>query len=319
MTKNDLKFIGVDIGGTTAKIGVTDALGNILYKEIVATGGDISPNIILNKIIDKTRKIAEKFENIKAIGIGLPGIVKNGIIQIAPNLPLWKDFDIENIFRNNFSYPIAIDNDANTAAIAELILGTGREKTNFVYITLGTGVGGAIIIDKKIYKGINGAAGEIGHLIIEYNNNDNIPDFRKGILEEFIGRKSIIELAKKMLENYPNSILKQSDFDVVDISKAAEKNDELARKCLMQIGEFLGIAIANIANLLDITDFIIGGGISAINEIMYENALKTAKNRAIPPIAKHITIEKAHFINDTGIIGAALVGANVFYENSKQL
>ena len=307
-------FIGVDIGGSSVKIGVVDRNCKILHKEVIVNNiSDI--NIFFNDICSILDKLYEQF-NIKSIGVGVPGIVRDEVLYIAPNFnyPDWHNIDIGKIFRKRFSCSITIDNDAKAAAIAELKYGAGMCFNDFVYITLGTGIGGAVIINKNIYRGMHNAAGEIGHLIIESKLNNVETDievlnkYRLGVVEEYFSKYKIIELANNLLKENNNSILYNRNFDVVDISYAAQKGDKVAIECLVKSGEYLGIAIANIVNLLDITNFVIGGGIARSNDIMFKSALETAKLRAIPAFSKDIILKQAKFLDETGIIGAALLG-----------
>ena len=207
--------------------------------------------------------------------------------------------------------PTAVVNDANAAAIAESELGAGADSESFIYVTLGTGIGGSIIVNKEIFAGNNGGAGEIGHLIIDAFDKEESHDFpfRTGILEEKIGRMQILRLADSIIESHPESILKQKTaFDVSDISEAAETGDNAAIICLEKVGYFLGLGIASAMNLLDINIAVIGGGISQAHPALVLSASDTIRRRALPTIAGNAEIRKAKFGNDAGIAGAALVG-----------
>ena len=314
-------FIGVDIGGTTTKIGAVDTAGNIYFKRSILTQEySFAENFLedLCELISSTiEDCNHKNSKVVSIGIGIPGIIskipQNEIILIAPNVSVLCNVEIGCYLRNRFSLPIFIENDANAAAVAELCLGTGINYQNFIYITLGTGVGGSIIINKKIHTGATGAAGEIGHMLIINNSNylnnfHDEKDYKTGTLEEFIGREKIIAIAKESLINFPNSSLSEiKNFDVKDISIAAEAGDVLSNIVLKKVGTYLGIAVVNISHLLDITNFIIGGGVSA-SKIILDSALSFAQRKAMPTVADKITIENATFLEETGIVGAAFLG-----------
>ncbi|TAL70017.1 MAG: ROK family protein [Bacteroidetes bacterium] len=304
-------YLGIDLGGTNLKSGVIDDNGNIIENSNCPTNADEGYNSVINKIKEIIGDSESKF-NIKSIGIGVPGIVSDeGLIRISPNLPGWINLPLKKKLTESTTLPLTIDNDANTAAIAELELGAGKELNNFIYITLGTGVGGTIIINRKIFRGDSGGAGEIGHTIIDANDKSNCynTSFRSGILEEFIGRKQIIELAKRILLNFPDSILNKNDeVDVSSISDAAAMGDTAAIECFNKIGYYLGVGIASAMNLLDISTSIIGGGISLSDNILFDCALKIIKQRALPPIALRAELRKAFFTKHAGIIGAALLG-----------
>jgi len=309
-------YIGIDIGGTTYKCGVVDADNNIVYKKSVPANSKVSADETLYEISLLIDDALNNYPNAKSIGMGVPGVVSNeGILKVAPNFPNWNNVDFGNFFSKKYSLPFTVDNDANAAATAELIAGKGINYQNFIYITIGTGVGGAIIIDKKIFKGTNGGAGEIGHLIIDLNYFDaDLPKYRNGTIEELIGRQAIINSAKLQAKKYENSLLNSKNFldgkdffDVCDISKAANLGDEASIECLSKIGFYFGISIASLANIFDIPNFIIGGGISQ-SDFILDTAEKTAIERALPTVAKYLKIERARYLNETGIIGAALLG-----------
>jgi glucokinase len=316
------KYLGIDIGGTTFKSGVIDLENNIIFSNKIPSNPASTAEEALNRMSSLIDEAISLHPEICSIGIGLPGIItKNGIWEFTPNLPNWRNIPILDFFQSKYkNISVAVDNDANAAAIAEMEAGQGKNLNNFIYLTLGTGVGGAIIIDKKIYKGVHGGAGEIGHIIVEPTHfKEDLPAFRNGILEELIGRKQIIETALKIKNDYAaatNETINPADFalfdkefDVLDISNAADSGNIIAIKCLSLVGIYLGFAIASTINILDITDFIIGGGISQ-SKIVINEATKTAQMRAFPPTAQHLNITPAKFLYNTGIIGAALLGKN---------
>lgn len=309
-------YLGIDLGGTNLKSGVIDDNGNIIENSTCPTNADEGYNSVINKITGIIGDTENKYK-IKSVGIGVPGIVSDdGVVKISPNLPGWINLPLKKKLTESITLPLAIDNDANMAAIAELELGAGKDLKNFIYITLGTGVGGTIIINRKIFRGDSGGAGEIGHTIINANDKSNCynTSFRSGILEEFIGRKQIIELAKRIQINFPDSILNKNDYvDVSTISDAASIGDAAAVDCFNKIGYYLGVGIASAMNLLDITTAIIGGGISLSDNILFDNATKIIHQRALPPIAQRAELRKAHFTKDAGIIGAALLGKKLLY------
>ena len=304
-------YLGIDLGGTNLKSGVIDEVGNIIEQSTSPTNADEGINSVINKITDLIHDTEKRYK-IKSVGIGVPGIVSDeGTVLISPNLPGWINLPLKQKLTETVNLPLAIDNDANTAAIAELELGAGKDLNNFIYITLGTGVGGTIIINRNIFRGDTGGAGEIGHTIINSNDKSNCYNtaFRSGILEELIGRKQIIELARRILMNYPESILNGNEnLDVSAISEAASMGDLAALECFKKVGYYLGVGVASTMNLLDISTAIIGGGISLSDNVLFDCALSVIKQRVLPPIAPRVELRKAKFNKDAGIIGAALMG-----------
>lgn len=304
-------YAGIDLGGTNLKIGILDRQNQLVYQDAMPTPADSGPDALISRISSFLGQALAKFHSVQSIGIGVPGVVSDdGIIRIAPNLRGWKNIDLASKLKADFNMPVAIDNDANTAALAEMELGAGRKTRDFIYVTLGTGVGGAIIIDRKLYRGAKGGAGEIGHMIIDIaDEGAGRVEYRHGVLEEYLGRKQVARIAEEIAADYPDSYLRKiRQYDPFYISKAADYGDECALLVLEKIGFYLGIGISSAVNLLDIPVIIIGGGMSLSHEKLFSSALETARRRALPSVAESIDIRKARFTKDAGIIGACVLG-----------
>ena len=304
-------YIGIDLGGTNLKAAVVDDSGNIIHKIAQSTNAERGFEYVLKNLENAISRLQNAFKGIESIGVGVPAVVNHeGIILIAPNLYGWKNVDLKSILSKLFSLPIAIDNDANAAAIAELELGAGKDDDSFIYVTLGTGIGGGIVYNREIYKGETGGAGEIGHTII--NAMDALVQekpYRTGILEEYTGKNQITELGRKIIKQYPDSILHNYDRpDPYFISEAIEDGDIAAKLILTQVGHYLGIGLSSAVNILDISTLIFGGGISLSHPILLDTALATMKQRAMPSIAPRIVFKKAEFTKNAGIVGAAMLG-----------
>ncbi len=296
-------YLGIDIGGTNFKF----AISKLENFDIEPVSYPINPKNSKQEILEHIDKILDN-NYIKKIGIGVPGIInQSGIIKVLPNLPDWENFDLRQFFEQR-NVPIYYDNDANIAALAELYEGAGKDLENFLYLTLGTGIGAGIIMNRQILRGDTNSTGEIGHTIIDRNARieDFNPTFRTGIVEEYAGRNQILELCRSVLSNNPNSSLNHiPNYDVKDIEIEAQKGDIAANKVLGSVGYFISLAITNALNLLDLHTVIIGGGISQSNTIIkhiYENI----KLRALPHIAEDIVIKNAKFTSNTGVIGALI-------------
>lgn len=308
--------LGIDIGGTNLKFGILnkkfELVSDFSYKMSDAVDLDGIKAILIDSIL----RIASNYE-LSSIGIGAPGIIdNNGLIVVSPNIPAFNEFNLLEFLRSTIpgrigkELPIKLENDANIAAIAEMTLGSGSNYSNFVYITLGTGVGGAIILNRQLYRGNNGSAGEIGHIIFNSFAKKKKREYRTGVLEEYLGKNAIINYTKRIAYKYPNSELnKTKKFDIISISDYADMGDELAITSMEKIGFYLGLAITSVANLLDINHFIIGGGISKSSTVFYRKANEIANSRALPHLQGKIIIEKAQFSSKAGIIGSAIYGA----------
>lgn len=312
-------YLGIDVGGTSIKAGVfDDEFRNLKKYHSPYNENALSenfPKFLIEQIFKIWNDASSEFSSISAVGCGVPGVVSyDGVIAVAPNMKGIVNFPIKKLLREKINLPLAVDNDANAAALAELKLGNGVSLEHFIYVTLGTGIGGAIISGGEIFRGSNGGAGEIGHTIIDYNNSefDKRP-YRIGVIEVFAGREGILRLANEILENNNNSLLSNKrNFDVYDISKSADSGDEVSIEILKITGERIGVALANSANILDIPTFVIGGGISQ-SQILLNEIESSLKLRSIPSVAVRAKVVPAKFVQDTGIVGAAVLAK--FYAN----
>lgn len=296
-------YLGIDIGGTNFKY----AISNLENFEIEAISFPINPKNSKPEIIAYIDKIISE-NYITKVGIGVPGIInQSGIIKVLPNLTDWENFDLRSYFADK-NIPVYYDNDANIAALAELYEGEGKDLENFLYVTLGTGIGAGIIMNRQILRGDTNSTGEIGHTIIDKNADiyDYNPRYRTGIVEEYAGRNQIIGLCKKVMHYNPDSSLHHiPNFDVKDIEIEAQKGDNAANVVLGSIGYYISIAITNALNLLDLHTVIIGGGISMSQTILH-HIYDNIKLRALPHIAEDIKIKNAKFTSNTGVIGSLI-------------
>lgn len=296
-------YLGIDIGGTNFKY----AISNLDDFEIELFSFPINPKNSRPEILRYVDNIITE-NNITKVGIGVPGIInQSGVIKVLPNLPDWENFDLRSYFKDK-NLPVYYDNDANIAALAELYEGEGKDLENFLYVTLGTGIGAGIIMNRQILRGDTNSTGEIGHTIIDKNADiyDFNPKYRTGIVEEYAGRKQILDLCKAVLSYNPNSSLHRiPTFDVKDIETEAQKGDSAANLVLKITGYNIAIAITNALNLLDLHTVIIGGGISKSKTII-EHIYENIKLRALPHIADDIKIVNAKFTSNTGVIGSLI-------------
>ncbi|MGE5479492.1 MAG: ROK family protein [Chloroflexota bacterium] len=305
-------YLGIDVGGTTVKAGLIDNNGELTWSDSRPTRAEDGKEASVEAIVNFLEEILAARADIKSIGVGVPGIVgAGGIVRVAPNLPGWLDVPLGEMLRGKTGIRIAVENDANAAAVAELLGGAGVGVKNFIYATLGTGVGGGIIIDGKLYTGATGGAGEIGHMIIDHLDAPVSDErgYRAGVVEEKTGRAQIIKLAKKIAAKRRDSALNGvEDLDVLNISEAIYEGDWAAIETFKLVGYYLGLAFASAMNLLDIHYLIIGGGISQAHPMLFDCIADTIKKRALPHIAKDFELKPAKFLQETGIYGAAFLG-----------
>jgi len=303
-------YLGIDIGASNLKYGILDREGKVVFQRSQSTNANKGLEYMLASLKRLIMNLQSKYPKIKAIGVGVPGVVfADGTVKISPNMPEWVDVPLGKFLTNVFSLPVAVENDANAAAYAEMTLGAGKDFNSFIYITLGTGVGGSIIYNRKIFRGEHNAAGEFGHMI--YNPfeplNQKRP-FRTGVVEEYLGKNQITSYAKKYIKDKPDSVLHTYPKpDPYFISDAVEKGDEAAIEILHYVGYILGISLTSAMNLWDINCAVIGGGVSLAPDHFINAAIETIKQRALPHIAESVQVLRAAFTKDSGFIGAALL------------
>lgn len=296
-------IISVDLGGTNLKIALLDLDYNIRYKKLLDTKTFVKKEDLILAIIDSIEDVLEKKQirktHILGVGLGLPGPidVKEGIVHFFPNIPGWKEVNLKKILKMSLKLPIFLDNDANLMCLAEHKLGAAKGLKNVVCLTLGTGVGGGIIIEGKLYRGSTFAAGEIGHVSI----NEKGPKCNCGgiaCLEAYIGNIRIIKEAKKIFKR---------GISLEELGSLAKKQNKRALNIWIKVGKRLGIALSGVVNLLNLDAIIIGGGIANVGNVLLDRVRDTIRRRAMSVQARHIRVLKAKSGNDAGLIGAAIL------------
>ena len=318
MSKSNKYAIGVDLGGTNIKIGIVSDRGKLIKSTSIKTESEGGPKKVIANIIKGIKVILVNNKiKIQGIGIGCPGVVatKKGIVENAPNLPGWKNIKLGSIIKKEFGYDVYLENDA--AAIGELIFGAGKKYSSFVMVTLGTGVGGGIVFKKKIFRGEFGAAGEIGHVSIDVNG-PRCNCGSTGCIEAYLGNHYLKEIVKDELPRYPESkIWKLIDGDLSKVTprliqNALELDDDYSKLFVMRMGEQLGAALTSIANILDISTFIIGGGVAGFGKPLLDSTKTTLESRVLLPIKPRVVVIPSKLKNEAGIKGASSL---VFYKN----
>lgn len=301
---------GVDIGGTTVKIGLFTVAGELLDKWEITTRTDEGGKYILGDIAESIdAKLAEKEiekTDVAGIGMGVPGPVKDdGTVLRCVNLG-WGIFNVSEELSKLTGLPVKAGNDANMAALGEMWQGGGKGCKNQVMVTLGTGVGGGIIINGKMLSGVNGAGGEIGHIQVNESETDVCGCGRKGCLEQYTSATGIVRLANIALNNTdkPSSLRKVQYISAKEVFDAAKNGDELANELVENHGKCLGKALAQIACTVDPELFVIGGGVSRAGSIIIETTEKYFQENAFHA-CKKTKFALATLGNDAGIYGGA--------------
>ena len=323
MTKSKTKYaVGVDIGGTNIKLGIISDSGKIVKKGMVETKGEGGPDAVVSQLKKGINELLLKNDlKLAGIGIGCAGTVnqEKGIVENPPNLPRWDKVPLGGLIKKAFGLEVFLDNDANAAAIGEMHFGAGKILDSFIMVTLGTGVGGGIIMNRKIYLGDTGAAGEIGHTVIDFDGPKcNCGSY--GCIEAYVGNHYLVKRIQKEIKNKPDTkIWDLINHDIEKLSprvidEASEMGDEYAKSIIIQTGEYLGCAFASLANILDISTFIVGGGVAGFGAPLLNAAQKKASERVLIPMRKRIKVLPAKLKNDAGIQGSS---ALVFYKFKK--
>lgn len=301
---------GIDIGGTTVKIGLFSIAGEIIDKWEIKThtenqGERILPDIsesILNKLEEK--KILKS--DVNGIGIGVPAPVKaDGIVKNTVNLG-WRYKEVKREMEELSGLRTEVGNDANVAALGEMWLGAGKGQENMIMVTLGTGVGGGIIVDGKPLVGEHGAGGEIGHLCMNYEETETCGCGNTGCLEQYASATGIVKLAEKRLkQDDTSSILREKEsVDAKAVFDVLKAGDTAATEIVEKFGRYLGYGLANLAVVTDPSVIVIGGGVSNAGDILLDYVRKYFREKAFFA-NKNTEFILATLGNDAGICGAA--------------
>lgn len=300
---------GVDIGGTTIKIGLFEKTGKLFDKWEIPTktennGVSILPDTAAS-ILKKMQEKGISEEDIVGVGVGVPGPVdQDGVVYRAVNLG-WGIFHIPETLGRYLNFPIKAANDANIAAFGEMWQGGGKGYSNLVAVTLGTGVGGGIIVNGNILTGAIGAGGEIGHIHIEDRETQVCSCTKKGCLEQYTSAKGIVRLAKQKLQKKETpSILRQGKISAKIVFDAVKEGDFIAVETAKMFGEYLGKGLAIVASVVNPEVFVIGGGVSKAGEILLDYIVPVYQKYAFPA-CQAAQFSLAVLGNDAGIYGAA--------------
>lgn len=301
---------GVDIGGTTVKLGLFDGGGRLLDKWEIPTALDNGGEKILPDVAESIReKMAQKNlaeADLAGIGVGVPGAVDEDGMLVGGAVNLgWKSFHIPQALGAYITVPVKAANDANAAAFGEMWKGGGKGRHSMVAVTLGTGVGGGIILNGKILTGATGAAGEIGHIHIEDKETEVCGCGNRGCLEQYASATGIVRLARRRLaQDDQPSLLRQGELSAKTVFDAVKAGDRTAVEIAERFGDYLGKGLAAVACVVNPQAFVIGGGVSKAGEILFDFIVPKFQKYAF------VTCKEAQFAlaalgNDAGIYGAA--------------
>jgi glucokinase len=277
--------IGVDLGGTKILAGVADGRGDILR-----TLERPTPRGSTTEVLRAVHEVVEELgaADVDALGLAIPGTIdlRTGRVVTAANLP-FRDHDVKDPFEQSFGVPVALDNDANAATLAEWKLGAGRGARHMVMVVLGTGIGGGLILDGRLYRGAHGTSGELGHVVI--------------------GGKTLERVAAGPAADLYARQLFGPDSDARELVRQAHTGDERARQALEEIGRRLGSAIGSFVNVLDPEIVVVGGGFAEAGDFLLEPARQVVRREALEPARDLVRIVPSQLGGDAGLVGAAIL------------
>jgi len=290
--------IGIDIGGTNIK-GVLMNGNKVVVRKKISTKSKSNKKIILTQLFECINYLIKKGGRIREIGVGVAGPIdfKNKKILNPPNVTAFKNFHLGEMIKNKFGIETVIDNDVNYLTLAEAILGAAKEKNFVIGLGLGTGVGGGIVLNEKIFHGANGSAGEIGHMII-FDNGRQCHCGSKGCLEAYVNERGIKKTTKEIFGK---------EIDSITLFEMAKKGNKKAIKVWQITGQYLGIGLANLVNIMNPDIVVIGGGIANVGGLLLRSAGKEMKKNVLSPLAKNTLVVKAKLGEYAGAIGAGLL------------
>lgn len=310
-------FLAADLGGTNLRMAAVNADGTVIFRHRTTTPSTGSQEDIVaaihSIILDCKAKLGGDSE-FAAFGAAVPAIVNSsqGMILRSPNLPELNNLAFAERFSKDLGIPVVLENDANSAAVGENWKGASRGVRNSIHVTLGTGVGGGIIIDDVLLRGVDGTAGEIGHIAVEPEGHPCGCGSR-GCVEQYASATAIVRMAKELMPSYPTTSIR-SNFELtpLEVYDAGIKGDPLSLEVFRLVGTYLGIALGGLVNVLNPQAIVIGGGASAGWALFIEYLTSEIKRRAFPHPAERVKLLRSELGDDAGILGAAYLASELF-------
>ena len=310
---------GIDLGGTTAKVGLFTTSGALLEKWEVATDTSHAGEHILENlaaaILGKMKEQSIQPEQVEGVGIGVPGPVLDSstVPIVCANLGGWGERNVSAQLSGLLDgLNVLVGNDANVAALGEIWMGAAKGAKNAVMVTLGTGVGGGVVVNGKVIDGVHGAGGEIGHITVNRHETAVCGCGKRGCLEQYSSATGVVRCMKKLLDENPDTpcVLRGTEFAAKDVFDAARNGDALAAREVDEMSDTLGMALANIASTVDPEAFLVGGGVARAGDVLFAPLNKHFQEYAFKS-CRETPIKQASLGNDAGIYGAVrlIVGA----------
>ncbi|HVI70323.1 MAG TPA: ROK family protein [Pyrinomonadaceae bacterium] len=297
----------VDLGGTHLRAALVDDAGRILKQLKQETPKGDSALCIVNALVNAAQQWESDKLPVVAAAIMVPGAVDcdKAVVLQAPNLPSLVNFELKAELVRRLGWPVFLENDANAAAVGEMWMGAARGCCDVISVTLGTGVGGGVILDGKLWRGSHGSAGEIGHTTVDPFSGLKCKCGNTGCLELFASATAIVRMTRENLSLFPESTLKSEGLTAAKVYEAGRNGDELALAVFQRFGMYLGIGLANLINLIDPQIIVISGG--AVNgwDLFAPEMYRQVEERAFRTTAQQVKIARAECGDNAGLLGAA--------------
>jgi glucokinase len=331
--------IGVDLGGTNLRIAAVERAGRLIEKVTLGTHVSRGRELVVDAMCDAIKHLSEKYAGkgqLEGIGIGVPGIIdqQTGMVRESPNLPDWADYPVKNEIEERLGTRVILENDANVAAFGEKWLGAARDVDDMAMFTLGTGVGGGLVLGGKIWHGMTGMAGELGHITVEREGHP-CGCGNRGCLEQYASATAVVRMAKEAISSGKASALERAassdaEFSAKAVYNLAIQGDEEARRLFRVVGRSLGIVLGGLVNALNLPMYVIGGGVSSAWEAFAPSIFEELRARSMvyaataPPsdgegsgasakvepslMGRKTIVTRALLGSDAGLYGAARLG-----------
>jgi glucokinase len=316
--------IGVDLGGTNMRIAAVDESGALLEKITSGTQTGLGRSVVLDQMADSIGGLMRKYAPAGAlagVGVGVPGILdmETGMLRQAPNLPGWEDYPVAEEIERRLGAPVGVilENDANAAALGESWLGAARDAGSMCMLTLGTGVGGGLVLDGRIWHGMTGMAGELGHINVE-PAGPPCGCGSRGCLEQFASARAVVRMAREAIamgraQGLSRAAHENPEMSARMVYQLAVQGDRPAQQIFHRVGASLGIVVGGLVNALNLPMYVIGGGVASAWEAFAPAMLEEVQRRSLvyaatqrdPKAGRHTIITRALLGSDAGLYGAA--------------
>jgi glucokinase len=282
--------IGVDLGGTNLRIAAVDVNGHLVEKVTLGTKVSLGRDHVLNDMCDAIQHLSEKYKNsakMLGIGIGVPGIIdmETGLLRESPNLPGWAEYPVRAEIERRLTTMVILENDANVAAFGEKWLGAAKEHDDMAMLTLGTGVGGGLVLGGKIWHGMNGMAGEFGHTTVEPEGHP-CGCGNRGCLEQYASATAVVRMAREAIAENGSTALaraahEDAGFSAKSIFNLAIQGDEDAKRIFRRVGRAIGIVLSAMVNSLNLPIYVVGGGVASAWEAFAPSIFDELRHRCM--------------------------------------